>query len=62
MSLNRLVHWKVEFQSLSDISKDFLRIPISTGDFGTGTQKDIIVNFEEQFSACKNGMGRGYLL
>ena len=62
MSLNRLVHWKVEFQSLSDISKDFLRIPISTGDFGTGTQKDIIVKFEEQFSACKNGMGRGYLL
>ena len=31
----------------SDVSKEFLRIPFSAGDFRAEAQKDIIVNFEE---------------
>ena len=31
----------------SDVSRDFLRIPFSAGDFEAGAQKGIIVNFEE---------------
>ena len=34
----------------SDVSRNFLGIPFSAGDFGAGAQKGIIVNFEEQFS------------
>ena len=33
--------------SASDVSRNFLRIPFSVRDFRAGTQKDIIVNFEE---------------
>ena len=35
---------------VSDVSRDFLGIPFSARDFRAGAQKDIIVNFEEEFS------------
>ena len=34
----------------SDVSRHFLGIPFSAGEFRAGPQKDIIVNFEQQFS------------
>ena len=37
-------------QRLSDISRGFLGIPFPLGQFRAGAQKDIIVNFEQQFS------------
>ena len=36
----------LEKDSYSDISRDFLGIPFSAGEFRAGAQKDIIVNFE----------------
>ena len=46
LQLNQRPAFKVIEQS-SDIFKDFWEIPFSAGDFGAGSQKDIIVNFEE---------------
>ena len=40
--------WK--YITISDVSRDFLGIPFSIGKFRAGGQKDIIVNFEQQFS------------
>ena len=34
----------------SDVSSGFLGVPFSAGEFRAGAQKDIIVNFEQQFS------------
>ena len=35
---------------ISDVSRDFLGIPFSARELRAGAQKDIIVNFEQQFS------------
>ena len=37
-------------QRLSDVSRGFLGILFPLGQIRAGTQKDIIVNFEQQFS------------
>ena len=42
--------WIYDVTKISVVSVDFLEIPFAAGDFGAGAQKDIIVNFEEQFS------------
>ena len=55
---------------ISDVSRYFLRIPSSAGDFGMETQKDIIMIFEELYHpfykiflwTCMNVMGRCYIL
>ena len=49
---------------VTDVSRDFLGIQFSAGEFRAGAQKDIIMNFEENFQlhTCMDGMGRGHLL
>ena len=43
MEHRRKLMWKLG----SDVSRDFLGIPLLAGDFRAEAQKDIIVNFEE---------------
>ena len=53
----------VPWEYVSGVSRDFLGIPFSARGFRARAQKDIIVNFEAEFSIFSmNGMGRGYLL
>ena len=40
----------VKTDTNSDVSRGFSGIPFSTGEFRAGAPKDIIVNFEQQFS------------
>ena len=42
--------WQLIDIAISGISRDFLGILFSAGEFRAGAQKDIIVNFEQQFS------------
>ena len=48
------------FSVISDVTRYFLGILISARDLGAGIQKDIIVNFEEEFSFINMYGWHGY--
>ena len=49
-----------QFSVTSDVSRDFLGIPFLAGEFRAGAQKDITVNFEQQFSVIDMYGWHGY--
>ena len=53
--------WRIfTFSVSTDVSRGFLGILFSAGEFRAGAQKDIIVNFEQQFLVINMYGWHGY--